>query len=269
MSKFSGRCDLADHIMMEKMYDKGTCKVSDELECFELFKERTGGVIYQHKLIEVNRFNEDLIKDYCEDNKFKVLEPGKLYEYWDEQYTLKQLNKKGVYITVPIYFNTLLDIIPYYPYVINMCFSSDGKERVYIANKSDIESEQMSALFAGYTPGMTDYYRKHLQEHYLEVCKQYFLYKLPEREREIGLQSIIFKDDRYLIDTGKKIDYMHDLEYVFADGKKHSHWTSPKIYEENYIEISKQDIELLKDFIKSDTVKVKYVESCEFPKYLD
>ena len=56
MSKFSGKCDLYDHIMMEKTYPDSknpNILISNELECFEIFKKRTGGKLYQHLKIEL------------------------------------------------------------------------------------------------------------------------------------------------------------------------------------------------------------------------
>ena len=70
MSMFSGRCDLADHIMgLGGWYDKNGNKVafgqegvgayySDELKDFEAFKAATDGVMYQHvKINRVDQFN--------------------------------------------------------------------------------------------------------------------------------------------------------------------------------------------------------------------
>lgn len=53
---------------------------------------------------------------------------------------------------------------------------------------------------------------------------------------------------------------MHDLEFVWKDGKIHDHWTSPKFVDEHDIAISKQDVEhFLKDDIINGNVYVKYI----------
>ena len=58
-----GKYDLYDHICMKKMYPSnpenpnGTL-VSDIMECFDVFKEETGGVIHQWVKTEVNEFNQ-------------------------------------------------------------------------------------------------------------------------------------------------------------------------------------------------------------------
>jgi hypothetical protein len=57
MSKFSGKCDLYDHVMMEKTYPDPNNKnilVSDELECFEIFKKRTGGILCQSRKVKLD-----------------------------------------------------------------------------------------------------------------------------------------------------------------------------------------------------------------------
>lgn len=191
MSKFSGRCDLYDHILMEKMYPSESnpnILESDEFECFEIFKRRTGGVIYQHQKVEVTEANQDFIAANCKQfeiitqtitapdrrckGRFKV---KKLYtyNYYGKEYlTLKELNKKEVYIPVPIKFETILDLIPYYPYVISFCASSPEGETIYIANKSEIDYHVDSCLKYGHSLEFVYYFKKILQNHYVEVVKR-------------------------------------------------------------------------------------------------
>ena len=56
MSRFSGKCDLFDHMCMEKHrtkdgsdkkedLEKASVLYSDPVECFEIFKKKTGGVL--------------------------------------------------------------------------------------------------------------------------------------------------------------------------------------------------------------------------------
>ena len=64
MSRWSGKCDFADHISgLGGWYDKDGNPVkfgqegvgayySDELQDFREFKRKTGGVMYQHKRIK-------------------------------------------------------------------------------------------------------------------------------------------------------------------------------------------------------------------------
>lgn len=191
MSKFSGRCDLYDHMLMEKMYPSESnpnILEADEFECFEIFKKRTNGVIYQHQKVEVTENNQDFVAANCKqfeittqtitvpDRRCKGrVRVTKLYSYtyYGKEYpTLKELNKKEVYITIPIKFETILDLIPYYPYVISFCASDAEGETVYIANKSETDYRVESCLKYGSSLEFIYYFRKILQNHYIEVVNR-------------------------------------------------------------------------------------------------
>ena len=51
-----------------------------------------------------------------------------------------------MYITVEIKFATLLDLIPYYPYIISICYSDKDKEIVYISTTSEVDELEQSSL---------------------------------------------------------------------------------------------------------------------------
>jgi hypothetical protein len=193
MSQFSGKSDLADTIFMQKMYPMHPGKdnsplISDEMECFNIFKEKTGGKIHQHFKLELNEYNIDYelqqvnnpnllskvrIYDMLPDGNFADRE---VYTYWGKEYkSLKEINKKGYYATRTIHFNTLLDIIPYYPYIVSfMSGGEDGKLFIVISGQSYVDHQEEEARKYGYSNEMTNYYRKSLQEHYVEVVKKYF-----------------------------------------------------------------------------------------------
>ena len=196
MSIYSGKCDLADHIFMlkhrtkdgsDKKEDLEKARVfySDELECFNIFKEQTGGVIYMWRAIEATKYNLDLIASMNPFFKYfkqdTLTEKGNkktiyTYEYFGTEYkTLAQLNKRGVIVQTPIYFNTLLDIIPYYPYIITSLCSSNGKTKCVISDRSYVETEYEAHLQGGYDSiEMANHYRKELQDHYRDVVLRYF-----------------------------------------------------------------------------------------------
>lgn len=281
MSRFSGVCDLFDHIMMEKTYDKGRYLVSDELECFNIFKEKTKGVIHQHKEVEVSEYNQKFVEEHCEFFEViphtKIVEDKRLknkqkevttytYKYYGTEYkTLKELNKHGVYIVIDIPFDTLLDIIPYYPYVVTFCTSNNNEEVVYISEKSEVERNSCYTYGWG---GSWRYYDKELQKHYLEVCKDYFLYKIDERTKTAPIKDLKpFDGNYYKMAIDGEIDYMHDVDYVWDKDESTAHWTSPSVLDKNTILLHKRDVEYyLKGDIEKGIVKIKYVESCEFPK---
>ena len=228
---------------------------SDEMKDFEAFKKATGGVIHQHMRIKVDEWNQDLVAKKCE--AFKILEhkrqvPDKrskkgfreetyyTYEYYGKEYkTLKELNKKHIYITKDIHFNTLLDIIPYYPYIVCVACCNEGKETIFISDRSYVDEEEESALEHGWEHSMTNYYRKELQDHYREVVLRYFN---PYGRENIEL--VYFDKDTLQGKVSKPIDYNFDIEWYFED-KPQTHWTSPKIVDakNGIISISKEDYE--------------------------
>lgn len=192
MSRFSGKSDLADTIFMQKMYpidsnNPHSPLISDEMECFNIFKEKTKGVIHQHFKLELNEMNID--KEIEIVNNPRMLskkeipwEDGKehrtkkyVYIYWDKEYnSLKELNKKGYYSTKKIKFDTLLDIIPYYPYLVSFMSSDDETMFVVISVESYVEHSYEEFRKFGSEPSMYDFYRKELQNHYIEVVNTYF-----------------------------------------------------------------------------------------------
>lgn len=197
MSCMSGACDLYDHIMMERQYplypgDDHSPLVSDEMECFKIFKQKTGGVMYQHKLLKLTPWNIDAEikkqnnpkilskvehKETIKDERSKKGSREKVsytYMYYGKEYlSLKALNKKRYYTTVEIRFEELIDIIPYYPYAIAACFSSEGRKHIILANISEVEEDEARALEGGFK-SRAYHYRHALQEHYLEVVKRYY-----------------------------------------------------------------------------------------------
>lgn len=289
MSKFSGRCDLYDHIGgMGGWYDRDGNPVkfgqegigayySDELQDFREFKRRTGGVIYQHKYIKnVDEWNQDLIAKKCPNFKVikhidKITDKRKkdgyreavsyTYEYWGKEYTQKEISKRGVYITVEIHFDTLLDIIKYYPYLVSACCSNEDKMTVYISNESFVDEEYEEHLNHGWDSNMKAHYDKELAEHYLEVVKEYYLKDLDERETFISLAGgFDYEDDRYVyFKTKYKIDDLHKAEWSFSDDIIRTHWDDPKIVDEYTIKVDKVNLEYMKDAIKDEHVWIKYI----------
>ena len=201
MSKFSGRCDLCDHIMMEKHrtqdgsdkkedLEKAYVLYSDEMECFKIFKERTKGVIYQSIRVPLTSFNIDKeIKYVNNPNKLSKIEhvdivPDKrkkggtrkkiTYTYIHNGKEYNRLSDIQYYGRKEIHFETLLDIIPYYPYIISMSVSSNGEEFIVISSESFIEEQYQSFRESGISTEHRDWYRQELQKHYIDVIKNYY-----------------------------------------------------------------------------------------------
>lgn len=261
MSCFSGRCDLFDHMMMEKMYDKGNVKVSDEYECFEIFKKRTGGVIHQHYKVEVNKYNCENILQKCP--QLKVIDKD-LYEYWGKQYTLKQLNKHGVYVQYDIHFNTLLDLIPYYPYVVTMCSGDIDHETVFIANESEVDRNIAIYLKNGFNIATLDHYKKELQKHYKDVVLRYFN---PEGRVVCEVLDLECLDESIDIHNFK-LKYPIDINHKIEVARTQHDWIygSVKIVDANNGIV---DISNVWPHENVDLMIVQYVKKVKFPLYLD
>lgn len=272
MSKFSGKCDLYDHIMMSKMYDKGSYRVSDEWECFQIFKERTNGTIYQHKHLKVTPYNAELVSEMNSNFKIthhqkevddKRTKTGKSIKKWDtytyfgtEYETLKELNSHGgVYVTIPIHFDTLLDLVKYYPYIVSMCASDSEKETVYVSKESWVDSEYHNLLESGYNSKMKRWYDKALADHYQEVSLRYYNPAGHEKTEKVQF------DSEGIGHTTADINPNFPIRWTNRDV---SHWSSPELVEKNIVKISTND---LKD--GATTIEISYVENFDYPLYLD
>ena len=100
MSRFTGKCDLYDHIMMEKVYpmnpsSKYSPLTSDELECFRIFKERTQGKLYQHFKLKLTPWNIDKEIELC--NNPRILSKIEHKEYREDK-RYKDGKRKRAYI---------------------------------------------------------------------------------------------------------------------------------------------------------------------------
>lgn len=268
MSQFSGKCDLFDHISgMGGWFDKDGKPVnfgdpdvhvlySDEWLDFLAFKKATGGVMHQHKKITLTPWNHEEVKKLCKEFDYQEhtrIVPDKrqksgqreekylTYTYWDKEYTLKELNKKGIWITIDIRFNTLLDLIPYYPYLVSMCSHSKEKEIIYISQQSFVDEELDDHLEYGMYSDFWQYYKKKLQDHYREVVLEYYNPTGREINEKITFMKETVEDgtEKYIGRTLYPIDENFDL--MWPVGK--THWTSPKRIDEHRIEMSKEDFE--------------------------
>lgn len=275
MSMYSGKCDLADHIMgCGGWYDREGNPVkmgdpnvgayySDEYRDFLAFKKLTGGVIHQHKKLKITPWNCEEATKLCPELEIieQPTQSGKrkkvyTYRYYGKEYTEKELNKHGVWITIDIHFNTLLDLIPYYPYIVSMSCGST----VYISQESFVDEEIDDHLENGFYSDLWEHYKKELQDHYREVVLRYFNPAGREHVEEVKF------DDKGIGHVSHPIDENFDLEWRWSNDRTQSHWTSPKIVnaEKGEILISEQD---LNNYI-GNTALVYYVEAKEHPVWL-
>jgi len=278
MSIYSGKCDLADHLAGQGgWYDKngnpvkfGTDGVrvyySDEYQDFLAFKKKTNGTLYQHLRVEVTEFNQDFIAEHCD--YFKVLKHTKkisdkrtksgekeityyTYMYFDKEYkSLREINKKHVYIVKEIHFKSLLDLLPYYPYTVSAAVCNGDTQKVWISDRSYVDEEEDQALKHGWLRSTTDYYRQQLAEHYRKVVLKYY----NPAGREVEEYAKFDPETRQAV-LVNGIDDRFSVTWVNPDKK--SFWTSPEVidYDKGIIKISKEDLEIF-----GNNVLVKYVK---------
>lgn len=286
MSHFSGESDFYDTLCGIKMYDKGNYYASDEFECFEIFKQQTGGIIYQTYPVKVSSYNLTFVANHCDHFSYtkttKIVRDKRYatgekeiteytYTYFDKTYTnLKDLNKQNVFVTIGIHFDTIFDLVPYYGHnVVAMTFSKDTNKRVVVISNDSIPStlfrnELMHGLCAPYP----DYFIKNLTSHYLDLAQKYYFKDLEKRTKLASLTDLVesgSKKNFYELALPTAIDYMHSVKYIFTDNKQYNYMGYPVLKDDHTILIPKYDVDnVFPELIKNDIVKIQYVEKMEF-----
>ena len=194
MSRYTGKCDLYDCLMMMKIDNNGTLK--DEFECFEIFKKATKGVIYQRiNEFRITDYNIDMIlqmrgdlvkriehKEIVSDKRCKSGTREKIYYTYTflgrEYNSIEELSKNYFLgFKKEIKIDSILDLIPYYPYIISIesGLKKDNGERemyVEIANESYLDERLRESSKYGSYLKIVDYIeksRQELQRHYIDV----------------------------------------------------------------------------------------------------
>lgn len=175
MSKFSGRCDLYDHIYM--IGCKGTDNNTSEQEKFEVFKRRTDGMLHQRIRFELDRFNIDteieIVNNESILSKKKVNKKWRYYYLGEEYKSLKALNKRGYYCTVDIGFKTMLDLVKYYGCIISSMVSTEDSEYIYIQTEPEVDEKRRHQWFR--KNKMIRFYSEDaLTEEYIRLVKKYY-----------------------------------------------------------------------------------------------
>lgn len=136
MSRFAGSCDLFDLISTS----------GDFLKDYEEFKKATGGALHQRFKVEVTEYNRDYVKDHCRffdyeehaisvpDKRCKTGFREKIecsYKYMNKEFgSLKELNDFGVVIQKDIPFDSVYELIPFFPYAVASAYY--GKDRLFV-----------------------------------------------------------------------------------------------------------------------------------------
>lgn len=281
-----GKYDLYDHLCMERTYPPDpqnprspyTC---DIMECFEVFKKKTGGVIYQHVRVEVNWLNQFLIEQMCPE--FKVLTHTRIsadrrykegkretvyytYQFRGEEYTtLEDVNKKGVYIVRKIYFGNIIELIPYFPYIIASISWAEDKEIIYIAKESYIEEKYKRGIQAGYLPAEEfDQFDHAHRRRLAEITRDIILtYCSDYKERAVQEELPFSKEGkRYVVHPSKKVDGNFEAKVKFPN-------TGAGAYGESlftpldYIDENTLELHPIYSLSNQDKVVVEYVHKKE------
>ena len=99
------------------------------------------------------------------------------YSFRGKEYTtLDKLNKEHIYILRKIYFDNIVELIPYFPYIIACSSHSKDEEHIIISRKSYIEQIYDSNLEFGSThpDDFNHIYRKRLADITKEIILKEF-----------------------------------------------------------------------------------------------
>lgn len=287
MSFASGKCDLYDTMSgMGGWFDKNGNPVtmgqegvgvyySDPMRDFEVFKKGTNGVIYQHIKVKVDKWNQDYVKEHCSGFDFikhieiredKRCKEGKkeyyyyTYIYYGKEYSnLKDLNKHGVYITKSIYFDTILELIPYFPYIVTVMSYNEGKAHVVVSDRSYTDKCFREHNWKGVEQSFYNY-RKELAKFTKNIILEHFA---DYKERTIDQEFKVEKDgDRYIVHLEKPVDYNFDIDLPRKDNEHI--WSYPKIIDDNTLDVT----ETFFDLDKRDKIRIKYVSKVDRKVYL-
>lgn len=205
MSRYSGKCDIYDVMMMccDNEELEGLDSLDQEMKCFNKFKKRTNGTLYKHKIIKLTKYNmfdwekyfdnpeyfsikeHKVIKEdkRCKDNKKETITYS--FIYLNKEYkSLAEINKEGFLGRIEIKFNHILDLIPYYPYIVSMSARDQEKDIVYISDISYVEEKRVK-----FAPNLSymQMYTDNLQNHYIDIINRF--YKDEERAHDNSIDE--------------------------------------------------------------------------------
>ena len=173
MSKYTGKCDLYDHVFMIGYH--GTTDEMTELEKFEIFKKRTGGVIYTYFPLELTKLNIDNeIKMVNNPDILSKNEDGSYTYFFTKYKKLNQINKRGYYAIKEIHFDDILDLFPYFTHIISSMGSDENTETIYITYQDYNSMKEEEARLLGYERFGTSFMKKYIKEDLIRIIKEYY-----------------------------------------------------------------------------------------------
>lgn len=201
MSFVSGKCDIYDLIYSH-------CRSNnweDKKKAFDIFKEETGGKLYQNITIELNPWNLDKEIEYINRPEFLSKEveviqvPDKrcksgfktkekvFVKYLGELIPLEK--KPKVCVRKVIYFEDMIDLVPYYPYIVSSYgrYEKDGKLvcRVTISKESYLDDRYLERRKLGGDISYLEHYRKNLKEELINTILELHKNSTIEKNSEV------------------------------------------------------------------------------------
>lgn len=160
MSLLTNKADLYDHVF--KIGTKGTTDTMLLQEKFNLFKERTHGILRQNIKVKLTKNN---IKYFLERDKDKLQKVDNGYIYIGKLYkTLASLNAQGFYTSREIHFNDMLELFPYLGHIIAAMSSTADEEFIWISEYDYNVARELERLQAGLDYEVSQYTKEAYKE---------------------------------------------------------------------------------------------------------
>ena len=191
MSRLSGKSDLYDTVCFcDPTPEEGKgYRNYDLYRGFEVFKQKTGGMIHQKIRIQVDdydiqreiergtktlvRWVETVERDDKRTKSGKRIIEIPHYKYYGKECSLSEINRIGYYATRDIKFDDLLELLPFLPYIVGVMASDPDGMYIEIGQESYSEQHAKESVRYENSSFLDQYYRKELADLYREVCKHY------------------------------------------------------------------------------------------------
>lgn len=260
MGRTYNRYCLEDEVLQSCITTENRQGSNDLLENFNEFKKRTGGKLYQCIKVKIEPTLDCLsfVKEHCpgfdfiphttliKDKRYKnQVRPEILftYKYFNKIFNSeKEVNKYGIWLYFTIYFDTIFDLLPYFPYEITSLCYNDKHTDIVIAQTSGVENEKLDFFSKGIECEGNYYsYRQKLSKLYRDVFVKYY----SDYKERTFRGNVAAKDNQITLDL--PLDTFFDA----------------KLYTDN----TKKDIIIFK-VIDDKTIKLEYAYAST-TEYLD
>lgn len=258
MGKTYNRYCLEDEVLQSCITAENRQGSNDLLENFNEFKKRTGGKLYQYIKVKIEPTLDCLsfVKEHCpgfdfiphttliKDKRCKNQVRPKIlftYKYFDKTFNSeKEINKYGILVYFTIYFDTIFDLLPYFPYEIASLSYSDKHTDIVIASTSGVEQEKVILFSKGieceenyylYCQKLSKLYRDIFIKYFGDYKERTFRGDVAVKDNQVTLELPLdtFFDAKLYTDSTKKDiiifkvidDKKIKLEYAYASNTEY------------------------------------------------